>query len=99
MSQEDNTEALLREVAALARADAAVTTMLRAIQQHLGTGRCSIEAISLLRRVFDFPLHGLLSIGGWVGFESGNPGPDDAELELRFGTELRASIRPEFQSG
>ncbi len=98
MWDERDTKALLSEVAVLARAGADVTAMLRAIQQHLGTRRCSIEAISLLRRVFDLPLYDLLSIGGWIGFESGNPGPDDAELELRFGAGLRSSIKPEFES-
>jgi hypothetical protein len=85
--------ALTEEVRLLAANDAPLVKMFAAVQTRLGEKRVPFEVYRVFRRVFEAPLPELVSILDWTGFESGNPGWSDDELEARFGKRIRASLR------
>ena len=90
-------EVLLRdivdEVRRLARQGAPVVDLLRHVQRRVGKTQAIFESIRVLREVFTFPLFDLTSIGAWEGFDSGNPGLSDEEIESTYGEKFRNSIR------
>jgi len=67
--------------------------LLQAIQVRVGKAHATYEAIRVLREVFNLPLFDLMSLGSWVGFESGNPGFSDDEIERLYDQKFRGSIR------
>jgi hypothetical protein len=90
-------EILLRdivdEVRRLAQQGAPIVDLLRHVQRRVGKTHATFESIRVLREVFTVPLFDLTSIGAWEGFDSGNPGLSDEEIESTYGEKLRNSVR------
>ena len=85
--------ALVDETRSLAEQGAPIADMLRLVQRRVGKTHAIFESIRVLRETFAGPLFDLTSIGAWEGFDSGNPGFSDDELESAYGHMLRSSIR------
>jgi len=86
-------QSICDEIRGLAKDGAPIPEMFRAIQAHTGEIRSTIFALRVFYQVFNMSLFELHDLGLWNGFNSGNPGVDDDELEERYGTRVRRSLR------
>jgi|GEM_PF-2537763 len=84
-------QSIQHQIREQARCGASVAEVIRLVREKAGAdgpgeGRLLVSAY--LTRAFDIPLHRVVEISGWVGFEDGGRTTDE-ELQLVLGGFLR----------
>lgn len=87
---ESDIQKLAYELRTLRSKGASVAALCRRVQHASKKEHANYEMIQAFKIAFNLSLFDLTTIGGWVGFGSGNPGPSDDDLERQFGPALDA---------
>lgn len=91
--ENDQFDALCNDVRNLAQEGRSIADMFRLIQARMGEIQSTILALRVFYRVFDVPLSELKDLSLWNGFNGGDFGLNDDEVEKRVRGCLRSPVR------